>query len=163
MVAVAFRNESQYKGLYSAQSLKALARRICAGEKRSGELELSVLFCDDPFIQELNHQYRAKNKATDVLAFPQPPPVGEGPVALGDIVISLETVVGRNEDQDAARSDVRLIFCHGLLHLLGYDHDTKASQQDMVARQAHYLGCSLEAAWQYGRGAAAPGQHKQEA
>jgi len=153
MVHVAFRNQSARKGYFSAQGLKGLARRVCAGEGADGDPEVSVLFCDDPFIRELNRDYRGLDKATDVLAFPQATPPGGAPKALGDIVISLETVERRNRSLDEAKADVRLLFCHGLLHLLGHDHDTTAAQEAMVAKQATYLGCTLEAAWRFGRGA----------
>jgi probable rRNA maturation factor len=67
---------------------------------------------------------------------------------LGDIVISLETVEKLCEgERGAMRDEIRLLFCHGLLHLLGYVHDTKAQQTEMRSKQALYLGISEGAAW----------------
>ena len=47
------------------------------------------------------------------------------------------------------REEVRLLFCHGLLHLLGHDHRNKAEESAMIARQAQYLNVEIEAAWRH--------------
>jgi probable rRNA maturation factor len=145
------RNESTHKRLYRRDVLTRLADRICAGENVAGDVEISVLFCDDPFMQDLNKQYRGKNAATDVLSFElEDVPTGDVRV-LGDIVVSLETV-DRNCGSDPAemREEVRLLVCHGILHLLGYDHGTVSEKKEMTARQADYLGISEQAAWAFG-------------
>lgn len=157
MIQVSSRNTSGIKGLYNAANLAALARRVARGEGITRSVEVSVLFCDDAFIAGLNAQYRQKKGPTDVLAFPQSAPVPDDAVhSLGDIVISLETVQHRNRDKAAAQADLRMLFCHGLLHLLGYDHHSAAEQAKMVAKQAEYLGCTHEKAWRDGRGADGP-------
>ncbi len=149
MVRVCISSESVEKGLYRHDVLTRLAERICAGElDDEGDVELSVLFCDDDRIRDLNKTYRNKNAATDVLSFEQEAGPMPGTRLLGDIVISLETVVGRNDgDRAGMRDDVRLLFCHGMLHLLGYDHASTATRSDMNNKQAHYLGVHREAAW----------------
>lgn len=144
MIDVMARNQSVRKGLYRTDVLRRLAERVCQGERFKREAEVSVLFCDDPFISELNRKYRRKASATDVLAFAQAPgaalPPGHREV-LGDIVISLETVEARCGGAPAAmRDEVRLLFCHGLLHLLGCTHDTAGRRDRMLAKQAEYLG-----------------------
>lgn len=148
MVHLDIRNLSSVKRLYRAQSLVALAEKICQGEGQTMDSEISLLFCDDPFIKELNHQYRGKDMATDVLSFPQAYPITSGACILGDIVISLETVQRFcNNDRDAMRQEVRLLFCHGLLHLLGYTHAKIKDRTVMTAKQAAYLGVELDQAW----------------
>ncbi|MBX3175778.1 MAG: rRNA maturation RNase YbeY [Candidatus Hydrogenedentes bacterium] len=146
---VAVRNESSRKGLFRRDVLERLAGRICAGEGLEGDaVEVSVLFCDDAGIQALNKAYRKKNAPTDVLSFEQEPGLIPGVRVLGDIVISLETVERRGDgDRAAMRADVRLLFCHGMLHLLGYDHATAAERRRMVENQAGYLGLNEETAW----------------
>jgi probable rRNA maturation factor len=141
--------ESARTGLYRKDVLTRLAERICEGElEGAADIEVSVLFCDDPRIRSLNKAYRGKDKATDVLSFPQGDSPVPGTCVLGDIVISLETVEGRNADDPAAmREDVRLLFCHGMLHLLGYDHGTAEERRVMVQKQAQYLGVPTDAAW----------------
>ena len=86
----------------------------------AGEMELVI--CDDPTIRALNREYRGIDKATDVLSFPyEPMPMAP----IGSIVISADHVrseaetFGHSEDDEFA-----LLFLHGTLHLLGYDHET---------------------------------------
>jgi probable rRNA maturation factor len=98
--------------------------------------ELSVLLTNDDFICELNRSYRRKNQPTDVLAFPMDDSAtGSGTRLLGDVVISLETA-GRqaSEANHALRTQVALLLAHGLLHLVGYDHVTRAQKHTMDAK-----------------------------
>ncbi|MCA9598030.1 MAG: rRNA maturation RNase YbeY [Myxococcales bacterium] len=94
------------------------------------DAELSVLLTDDAGIHELNRTYRAKDRPTDVLAFPL-----EEPGLLGDVAISLDTAErqakGRRRD---LLSEVRFLLAHGVLHLIGYDHDTPAKKKIMSAK-----------------------------
>ncbi len=114
-------------------------------------VEVSVLFCDDPFMQSLNKEYRNVNRPTDVLSFEQPPVESADSRMLGDIVISLETVEHNcMEDREGMRQEVYLLFCHGLLHLLGYDHGTNRERKIMQAKQALYLGVDPSDAWDFG-------------
>jgi len=148
MIRLAVQHESARKRLYRRDVLERLASRICAGEGLQGDVEVSVLFCDDSQIRALNKAYRNKNKATDVLSFEQDAGPEPGLRVLGDIVISLETVEDRGEgDRAQMREDVRLLFCHGMLHLIGYDHATAAGRRCMTEKQAQYLGVKTEAAW----------------
>ena len=147
-VCLDVRNESKHKRLYTRASLQRIAERVCNGEGVRGDVELSVLFCDDPFIRGLNHQFRGVDAATDVLSFGQElaPSVVER--ALGDVVISLETVHRRTGgDRNAMRADLRLLLCHGMLHLLGYDHATEQTRRTMADKQAAYLEIAPESAW----------------
>ncbi len=142
------RNESRRARLYRGDVLSRLADRILAEEGDGPDVELSVLFCDDPFITDLNRKYRRKNGPTDVLAFEQAQAHGTASSkdkgrtrrVLGDIVISLEAVA-RNcgGDRGAMREEVRLLFCHAMLHLLGYTHGTTREVEQMTAKQARYL------------------------
>ena len=147
-VELIVRNDSARKGLYRSDALRRLAERICVGEGLDRDAELSLLLCDDPFIASLNFQYRRRKCPTDVLAFGQVPdalsPPGH-PYLLGDIVVSLETVETRCfEDRAAMRQEVRALFCHGLLHLLGCTHKTDAERESMFDKQAEYLGLRWE-------------------
>jgi probable rRNA maturation factor len=97
--------------------------------------ELSVLLVDDERIRELNREHRDKDRPTDVLAFPLPkvrrPPPGS-PVLLGDIVISLPTALRQAKSRKRALLfEVRFLLAHGLLHLVGFDHATKAQKRTM--------------------------------
>jgi probable rRNA maturation factor len=101
------------------------------------DAELSVLLCDDATIHALNREYRGIDRATDVLAFA----MGEGQampqmaVILGDVVISLPTA--RRQAAAAGRDllgEATMLLAHGLLHLLGFDHVTRAEERRMKAR-----------------------------
>lgn len=113
-----------------------------------GTMELSVLFCDDAFIRGLNKRFRGMDAPTDVLSFGQDGNPGTGNRVLGDVAISLDTVHRRSlGNRDDMRAEIRLLFCHGVLHLLGYDHGTEAARRAMAEKQAEYLDVSLETAW----------------
>ncbi|MCK5861173.1 MAG: rRNA maturation RNase YbeY [Candidatus Hydrogenedentes bacterium] len=148
MLQLDIQNNSTVKRLYRHRTLHSLAQKICFGEEVQEDIELSVLFCDDPFIQELNQHYRGKNKSTDVLSFQQETPVSTGLNILGDIVISLETVQRFCKGERVAMGDeMRLLFCHGLLHLLGHTHTKQSDQNIMLKKQAQYLDIEVEDAW----------------
>jgi probable rRNA maturation factor len=88
--------------------------------------ELSVLFVDDKEITQINMQYLDRNRPTNVIAFP----MREGefgdlnPHLLGDIVVSVETAQ-RDAEQEALpfEDEMDYLIIHGILHLLGYDHE----------------------------------------
>ncbi len=87
--------------------------------------EIAVALVTDRHIRRLNRQYRAKDAATDVLSFPAAPePMPRAPRLLGDIVFA--TGMARLLARDMGHSyatELRVLALHGLLHLLGYDHD----------------------------------------
>jgi len=112
------------------------------------DADLSILLCDDATIRALNHQYRKRNKATDVLAFP----MQEGPGmqycagVLGDVVISLPTATRQAAEGDRPIiEEVTFLLAHGLLHLLGYDHRNRREEREMKARTTDLLA-AVEAA-----------------
>jgi probable rRNA maturation factor len=97
--------------------------------------ELSVLLTGDDLIEELNRSYRRERHPTDVLAFPMDEsPPGSGPRLLGDVVISLETA-GRQAKKagHSLSREVTTLLAHGLAHLVGHDHVTKAEKAAMDA------------------------------
>ncbi|PKM80909.1 MAG: rRNA maturation RNase YbeY [Firmicutes bacterium HGW-Firmicutes-13] len=117
---------------------KEITRQVLKGEKISSRVEVSLCFVDNIYIKELNRRYRKKDEVTDVLSFPQVDDdtfksTLESPeVLLGDIVISLERA--REQAQAAGHSllqEVTLLFVHGLLHLLGYDHGSDKEFEKM--------------------------------
>ena len=98
--------------------------------------ELSILLCDDATIHALNRDYRGKDRPTDVLAFAMSEGEGGGlhPDLLGDVVISLETAARQaSERRKTIASEVDFLLAHGLLHLLGYDHQTDEEERRMNA------------------------------
>lgn len=103
---------------------------------RLPKAELSVLLCDDDTIHELNRDYRKKDKPTDVLAFAMREGEGADPGSdlLGDVVISIDTARRQAAERSrTVKSEVTFLLAHGLLHLLGYDHQTDAEERRMNA------------------------------
>lgn len=102
---------------------------------------VSILLADDGGIQELNRQWRGKDKPTNVLSFPAlPMPGGVSDPSLGDIALAYETCAREAEDEGKALSDhVMHLVVHGILHLLGYDHDTDHDAEVMEAREVAIL------------------------
>lgn len=97
--------------------------------------EVSIVIVDDEEIQKLNRDYREKDTATDVLSFPLQEGdfvVSEGENLLGDIVISLETALAQAQDYGhSLEREVGFLAAHGMLHLLGYSHDTIETEEVM--------------------------------
>jgi probable rRNA maturation factor len=98
--------------------------------------EIGITLADDAFQRLLNERYRGRATSTNVLAFPAwrpgaPLPVG-GPLLLGDVVLAFETVDLEARDHGKAFADhFRHLVVHGVLHLLGWDHESKAAAAKM--------------------------------
>lgn len=103
--------------------------------------ELTVVLSDDATVRRLNHTYRGKDEATNVLSFaPGPSPMTEIDYPLGDVVLGFETV--RRECDQFRRSvsdHVQHLVVHGCLHLLGFDHERDADAEEMEALETQIL------------------------
>ncbi len=90
--------------------------------------EAGLVLDDDKAIQELNRKYRGKDQPTNVLSFSagDGPPLPEGaPLPLGDVVVALETAAKEAKEQSKSlRDHFSHLVTHGMLHLMGYDHQT---------------------------------------
>ena len=105
------------------------------------EAEVSLVLADDAFVQNLNKSWRGKDKPTNVLSFPMGASVpGMTPVPLGDIVFARETVVREAGEQEKSVHDhLSHLAVHGLLHLLGYDHE----ESEEEAEEMEALECEI--------------------
>jgi len=104
--------------------------------------ELSVVLVGDAEMQRLNHDFRGKDATTDVLAFALREGEGAGlhPDILGDVVISLDTAARQARARGAALADeVQVLLTHGVLHLLGYDHERSPRDARAMFRQQRRL------------------------
>lgn len=112
---------------------------IAASE--AGDAELSVLLTDDARMRILNRDYRGKDRATNVLSFPAGDDDAVGrPRLLGDIALALETVEREAAGQSKTLADhVSHLTVHGVLHLLGHDHETEPQATDMEALEIRIL------------------------
>jgi probable rRNA maturation factor len=104
--------------------------------------EVSLLFTDDAAIKEINAEWRAKDKPTNVLSFPafQLKPGMAPKRMLGDIVFAYETVAREaGEEQKPFDNHLRHLVAHGLLHLFGFDHETDHEADEMEALERRIL------------------------
>lgn len=105
--------------------------------------ELSLSLVDDRAIRRLNRTWRDKDKATDVLSFPagEQPRGTPGPRPLGDVVISLDTAKRQAKEYGRTlESEMARYLAHGLLHLLGHDHERPRDAKRMAALEEELLG-----------------------
>ncbi|CAL8102427.1 unnamed protein product [Prunus armeniaca] len=108
-------------------------------------VELSVLLCNDEFIRKLNKEWRNEDHATDVLSLSQHVPDLKLPILmLGDIVISVETAARQAEERGHSLIDeIRILMVHGLLHLLGFDHEISEEAEVEMEKEEELLLKSL--------------------
>ena len=133
------------RGRLDAAPLVAWCEEVLAAEGVE-DVGLGLLFAGDEMLWRLNREHRGIDEPTDVLSFPDegreraPSPEG-GPRYLGDIAVSFETV-GRQAAAAGLTLDqeLRHVILHGLLHLLGYDHETVRAEAVMRRREEALLG-----------------------
>lgn len=122
----------------------AVATRTATSEEASGEISITLV--DSKRMAELNEQHMGKAGPTDVLAFPidgpqDPGLVGDGPPRMiGDLVLCPEVAAG--QATSGLEAEIDLLVAHGVLHLLGYDHDTEAGAEQMRLREFDLTGHS---------------------
>ncbi|CAA6673172.1 unnamed protein product [Spirodela intermedia] len=108
---------------------------------RFEKIEASVLLCNDDFIQKLNKEWRDEDKATDVLSMSQHIPELDLPILmLGDLVISVETAARQAEERGHTLLDeIRILVVHGLLHLLGFDHEISDEAEKEMEKEEELI------------------------
>ena len=90
--------------------------------------DLAIAFVEDDAMRELNRKFRKKNKTTDVLTFP-----GDDATHLGDIVISVDQARRQAIDEKhSLATEIRYLVLHGILHALGYDHETDSGEMNAL-------------------------------
>lgn len=146
-MALVFNNEQDKMEIDSSwEGLMERAAEICLkNEDIPSEVQVGVTFIDNEGIREINREYREKDAPTDVLSFPMYEADEELDdfelVLFGDIVISLERANEQCEEYGHSFSrEVLYLFCHGLLHLCGYDHETEKEKQVMRQKEEEILG-----------------------
>lgn len=116
----------------SADALRRVINEILARVGRP-DSEVHVLITDDARIRDLNQRYRHVDRATDVLSFPDGDEMPSGLTLLGEIVISLETA--KRQADELGHGELRELAelaMHGVLHLIGYDHENDRGQMNAL-------------------------------
>jgi probable rRNA maturation factor len=131
--------------------LRRVAEKVLTAESTDSAAEVSLMITGQARIHELNRQYLGEDRPTDVLAFPmqpapetaeRPPFIAppDGIKHLGEVIISYtQAVIQAAERQQPIKKEVALLIIHGILHLLGYDHDVPEAERQMRAREAQIL------------------------
>lgn len=132
---------------------RAAVAALAAAETSLAESELSMMLTDDATIADLNRRYRGRDAPTDVLSFSNPdlqpgtpPSAGAAPALLGDVVVAFETASADAAEDGKSLSDhLAHLVVHGVLHLLGYDHEDDGDARSMEALEVAVLaGLGIE-------------------
>ena len=159
MVVDVYAADEQEERAVDLDRWAGLARAVLEDRRLRGEVEVSILFVDEPSIAALNEQFLGRKGPTDVLAFPiedEPLPGGRSPdsggsgpgtdaeveplTLLGDVVICPAVAARNAADHGVAVDDeLALLVVHGLLHLLGMDHETDRDAEAMERLERELL------------------------
>jgi probable rRNA maturation factor len=135
----------RFRAKVDEESLRRVAIEVLRQEGVTEGTELSLVITDDETVRELNRQFRGVDAPTDVLAFDtgaeeQFVTIPEGPPYLGDVVISYQRALAQAEELGhAVEEELKLLVVHGILHLLGYDHEEEAAARKMREREGAYF------------------------
>ncbi|GJL91160.1 rRNA maturation RNase YbeY [Hyphococcus sp.] len=118
------------------EALAAACQKAAAAGEAGLEREIALLLCDDETIRDLNQRFRGRDKPTNVLSFPS----GEIDGFLGDIALARETCLREAAEKGLAlRDHAAHLIIHGMLHLIGYDHETDDDAAVMERRETEIL------------------------
>ncbi|HEX7154607.1 MAG TPA: rRNA maturation RNase YbeY [Thermoanaerobaculia bacterium] len=133
---------------FSQRDIAAFARKVILTLDKMGRIEeeisdASIAFVDDEAMTELNSRFRKKNRTTDVLTFPADDSYGDPKRKgrpLGDIVISVDQARRQAADEKhSLPTEVRYLIVHGVLHALGYDHETDKGEMNSLEEEIRQL------------------------
>ena len=134
---IIFTNNAKDRSVYRyKKDFERILERACKVLDRKGDWSLSVIYVTPEQIHEINRDYRNVDRPTDVISFA----IQEDQYELGDIFINVQAI----RDQAKAyghsiRREACFLFCHGLLHLMGYDHMKEEDEKVMFALQDEIL------------------------
>ena len=118
---------------YPTGELKKITGSILKALRRS-QAEVSIALVGDKEMRPLNAKYRKKNRTTDVLSFPADHPATARSILLGDVIISVEQARRQAKARNhSLKREMIILLIHGILHLLGYDHERSPEQAKVMA------------------------------
>ncbi|WP_375204628.1 rRNA maturation RNase YbeY [Hyphococcus sp.] len=136
MIDAIIEDESWTAMLPAADELAGECQVRAAALEPALAREIALLFCNDAAIAELNSRFRGKTGPTNVLSFPS----GEEEGFLGDIALARETCAREAEEKGLSlRDHAAHLIIHGMLHLIGYDHETEEDAAQMERREKEIL------------------------
>jgi probable rRNA maturation factor len=129
--------------------LEDVAQRVLAAEKAKSKTEVGIVVTGQEMVQQLNRNFRGQDEPTDVLAFSsREEAVGlptfilapDGLSHLGEVIISYPQALKQAEEHShSLKKELTILLIHGLLHLLGYDHEEGEQERQMQAREKELL------------------------
>jgi len=139
-----------FDGCPTPRWLEGIAKKVLEAQGAGAEAEMGLLIATQERIRELNREYLGEDEPTDVLAFSareeketdqspfiHPP---DGLLHLGEVIIAYpQAVIQAAEHGHPVKKELAVLLIHGLLHLLGYDHDKPDSERRMRARETELL------------------------
>lgn len=141
--------EEKFRGLVDEDWASRIAQGVLKAEGIAPPYEVSLVFTDSDTVQRLNRDYRGVDAPTDVIAFHMlsqketspafilPP---DGVTRLGEVIISYPQAVEQAKEQGhSVNKELALLIIHGILHLLGYDHEKPEEEAKMRAREKELL------------------------
>ena len=145
--------DGDFEGCPEAGWLQSIAEQVLIAQGTSSDMELGLVITTQERVQELNRSYRGEDKPTDVLAFYMTPAAEEtgaeslffvappdGVLHLGEVIISYpQAVIQAKEHWHSVKKELAILIIHGVLHLLGYDHEKPEAEREMRAREAEIL------------------------
>jgi len=141
--------DKEYKRLLTNTWLRNAAGQVLIEENAKPMVEVGLVITGQDKIQELNHRYLDENRPTDVLSFPMleakfdedcfvSPP--DGALRIGEVIISYPQAKKQaRQHSHTVKKEVAVLIVHGILHLLGYDHDTTTRKREMRKREKDIL------------------------
>jgi len=141
--------EEEFRGVVDQGWVRRIAQTVLKAEEVAAPYEVSLVFTHSETLQQLNRDYRGVDETTDVLAFhmlPQKeadssfalPP--NGVTRLGEVIISYPQAVEQAREQGhSTERELALLIIHGILHLLGYDHEEPEEEDEMRKREKELL------------------------
>lgn len=135
-IEIALQNPNRYPEA-GARRLRPWLERL-ASSLVEGPASLGVRFASDREVHRMNRDYRGKDKPTDVLSFPGDSDEAspDGGRHLGDVLISVPTARRQAEARGhSAERELKVLLLHGLLHCLGYDHETDQGEMERLERR----------------------------
>ncbi len=131
--------------------LRSVAEQVLTAEGVGADAELGLVMATQERVRELNRSYRGKDASTDVLAFAMTPDAKEtglspfivppdGVLHLGEVIISYpQAVTQARQHRHSIEREIAILIIHGVLHLLGYDHEAAKPRRQMRAREKEIL------------------------
>ncbi len=125
-----------------------VGNQSCLNEEKFSSITLDIVFCDSKKTQELNRDYRNKDYPADIITFAifaddENHFIFDGDVNLGEIVIALDKVIeGANRDISHSKNkeqELLFLISHGLMHLLGFDHQSEEEYNFVIGKQKEAL------------------------